>query len=277
MSFHFAQISDTHLSRDKPYFAENFLRVAAAIRARPPDLVVNTGDLALDGSRNASDLVEARRLHEALELPVRYIAGNHDSGEAEDAPVRGLPSLGAQLRSRYLALFGTDFWSLDVPGWRLLAINSQLLASELAASREQFEFVHAAATTAGDRSIAFLGHKPLWHRSRDEVASSSRFVNPEPRQRLLQTLAGITPKLVLSGHVHPYLSHDGEDGCKHVWGPSTGFILSDARQPRYGRKHLGYVKHVLWPDRSHASEFVVVPSLSHLDIDDFPAAYAGLD
>ena len=46
MTFRIAQISDTHLSRDKPLFAESFARVAGHIRAHPPDLVINTGDMA---------------------------------------------------------------------------------------------------------------------------------------------------------------------------------------------------------------------------------------
>ena len=82
MTFRVAQVSDTHLSRDKPFFAANFAAAAAGVAASRPDLVVNTGDLSLDGAGTESDLEEARRLHDALRLPTRFIPGNHDVGES---------------------------------------------------------------------------------------------------------------------------------------------------------------------------------------------------
>src|SRR5262245_47690678 len=80
MTFRLAQISDTHLSRDKPFFVENFMIVASALAASAPDLVVNTGDMSLDGVAEESDLREARALHEVIGLPIRFIPGNHDVG-----------------------------------------------------------------------------------------------------------------------------------------------------------------------------------------------------
>jgi hypothetical protein len=59
----------------------------------------------------------------------------------------------------------------------------------------------------------------------------------------------------------------------HVWAPSTGFVLPDARQPRYGLKQTGYVQHLLEPDGSHQSDLVTVPGLKTLSIADFPGAY----
>ena len=56
MTYRVAQISDTHLSRDKPFFVANFERVAAALVAAAPDLVLNTGDVSLDGAIEEGDL-----------------------------------------------------------------------------------------------------------------------------------------------------------------------------------------------------------------------------
>ena len=86
MTFRIAQISDTHLSRERPFFSGNFARVATHLRADPPDLVINSGDMALDGPSRDSDLAEARSLHDAIGLPCRFIPGNHDCGESQDAP-----------------------------------------------------------------------------------------------------------------------------------------------------------------------------------------------
>ena len=116
MTFRVAQISDSHLSREKPFFVENFNAVAAAVAACAPDLVVNTGDVSLDGATAEGDLAEARRLHEAIGLPTRCIPGNHDVGESHDVPGSTEARISRERRERYLSHFGDDFWLMDVPG-----------------------------------------------------------------------------------------------------------------------------------------------------------------
>src|SRR5262245_60739653 len=117
MTFRLAQISDTHLSARKPFFVENFNIVAAALAASAPDLVLSTGDMSLDGTAEESDLSEARRLHDAIGLPVRYLAGNHDLGESQDVPGSRESLISPASRVRYMRHFGDDFWRLDVSGW----------------------------------------------------------------------------------------------------------------------------------------------------------------
>ena len=58
-----------------------------------------------------------------------------------------------------------------------------------------------------------------------------------------------------------------------MWCPSTGFIIPDARQPRYGEKEVGYIEHRFEPDGAHTSRFVRVPGLRRLDVTDFADAY----
>jgi len=273
MTFCIAQISDTHLSRDKPFFAGNFARVAAQLLAHPPDLVVNSGDMALDGPGREADLAEARRLHDAIGLPCRFIAGNHDLGESQDAPAHpALLPITQERRKRYLEHLGEDFWQIDVPGWRLVGINAQLLGSDLAAAAEQLEFLHDATRGSDGRCIALFMHKPLFHAVPDEDIVGGRFVNPVPRRQLLDVFKARPPALVCSGHVHQYFSNRTQ-ATHHVWAPSTGFILPDARQPVYGVKQVGYVEHRLEADGSHASALVTVPDLPTLSIADFPQAY----
>src|SRR5262249_61431625 len=94
MVFRIAHISDTHLSDNKPYFVANFRKVARHIAQAGADLVLHTGDVSLDGSAPEDDLIAARRLHAATGLPLRFIPGNHDIGESQDAPaVAGPPRL----------------------------------------------------------------------------------------------------------------------------------------------------------------------------------------
>jgi 3',5'-cyclic AMP phosphodiesterase CpdA len=275
MTFRIAQISDTHLSDEKPFFVDNFVRIGEALRADRPDLVLNSGDIALDGASNEGDLAAARALHDGLDLPVRFLPGNHDLGDCQDAPSHGEGAIDAERRARYVAHFGNDWWTLDVPGWRLLGINAQLLASDLAAANAQDAEIAEAAASLGARRLALFLHKPMFDRGAGEIEITGRFVNPVPRHSLLASLGDVAPALVACGHVHQYRSIEAA-GTRHVWGTSTAFVLPDHLQPRYGVKEVGYVEHCLEPDGRHESRLVRVPGLPTLNIADFPGAYGPL-
>lgn len=274
MTFRIAQISDTHLSESKPFFVENFVRIGEALRSAKPDLVLNTGDITLDGASRESDLAAARLLHDALGLPVRFIPGNHDLGDAQDVPSHGEHAIDGERRARYLKHFGPDWWWFDVPGWRVLAINAQLLGSDLAEAVEQDTAIAKAMAGIGLRSLALFLHKPLFDQMADESTITGRFVNPAPRQQLLGRL-GVEPKLVVCGHVHQFRA-TGSGQSSHVWGPSTAFVLPERLQPTYGLKQVGYVEHMLKPDGTHECRMVEVPGAITLRIENFPGAYGSI-
>jgi 3',5'-cyclic-AMP phosphodiesterase len=272
-----AQISDTHLSDDKPFFVENFDRIGEALAASEPDLVLNSGDISLNGVARDSDLAAARRLHDQLGLPVRFLPGNHDLGEAQDAPGYTTgpveAAIDADRRAAYVRNFGPDWWTLDVPGWCLLGLNAQLLGSDLPAAADQDGAIADAAAGLGKRRLALCLHKPLFDRSANETEISGRFVNPAPRHHLFELLGQAMPALVLSGHVHQYRETWPGGDTRHVWGASTAFVIPDRVQPRYGLKETGYVEHRLHADGAHDSEFVRVPGVATYDIANFPEAY----
>jgi 3',5'-cyclic-AMP phosphodiesterase len=277
MTFRIAQISDTHLSDEKPFFVDNFVRIGEALQADRPDLVLNSGDITFDGAasdakRGESDLAAARALHDGLELPMRFLPGNHDIGDCQDAPAHGEGTIDAARRARYLRHFGDDWWSFEVPGWRLLGVNAQLLGSDLSAAQEQDAAIAEAAAGLGPRHLALFLHKPMFDRHVGETEITGRFVNPAPRQRLVALLGGAVPALVACGHVHQYRSAEAA-GTRHIWGTSTAFVLPDRLQPRYGTKEVGYVEHRLEPDGGHDSRLVRVAGVPTLNIADFPGAY----
>ena len=276
MTFRIAQISDTHLSAEKPFFVANFQRVGEALAADRPDLVLNSGDISLNGAEVDEDLAEARRLHDALGLAVRCIPGNHDIGDNQGFDGAHGHPIDAARRTRYRRHFGADWWLMDVPGWRLLAVNAQLFGSDLEAAAEQEEFIAEAATGAGGRQVALFVHKPLFDQAEDEVLVGGRFLNPGPRRRLLTALGPRRPAVVACGHVHQHRARDS-GGTRHVWAPSTAFVIPDARQPRYGLKEVGYVAHDLHADGTYDGRFVTVPGVANLNIADFPAAYGPMD
>jgi 3',5'-cyclic AMP phosphodiesterase CpdA len=76
------QISDTHLSRGKTHFADNWPPLAAWIAAQNPDLVIHTGDVTIDGADIEDDLRYAAELMRRLGVPFRAVPGNHDVGDA---------------------------------------------------------------------------------------------------------------------------------------------------------------------------------------------------
>jgi len=272
MTFRIAQISDTHLSDSKPFFVDNFVRVGEALRESKPDMVLNSGDITLDGASREEDLAAGRVLHDSLGLPVRFLPGNHDLGDSQDSPGHHESPIDAGRHARYRAHFGADWWSFDVPGWRVLGLNAQLLGSDLAAAALQEAAIAEAASDLGERRLALFLHKPLFDRSADENEITGRFINPAPRRRLLDRLGTSTPALVVCGHVHQYRETESA-GARHVWGTSTAFVLPDRIQPRYGIKEVGYVEHTLRPDGTHDSRLVHVPGVATLDIADFPGAY----
>jgi Icc protein len=274
MGFRIVQISDTHLDAGPGYFTAGFRAIAAHVNGARADLVVNSGDMSLDGAANPDDLAAAHRLHDEITAPVRFIPGNHDLGEGTDTPVPpGHPIVSEERRAQYLACFGADHWCLEAGGWRIVAINAQILGSGLACAADQLRFVAETVATAGSIPVALFVHKPLFHVSADEDVVGGRFVNPKPRADLLQAFGGVRPALVASGHVHQFFARRHEV-TEHVWAPSTAFVFGDDKQPRYGTKAPGYVEHVLEADGTHASRFVPVPGVPTLDIADYMHAYA---
>lgn len=237
--------------------------------------MLNSGDISLDGSAKESDLAAARALHDGLDLPLRFLPGNHDLGDSQDSPSHGEGSIDEARRARYVDHFGDDWWTFDVPGWRVLGINAQLLASGLAATGEQEAWIGEAAAGTDGRKLALFLHKPMFDRDAAEGAITGRFVNPVPRRSLLTALGGVTPALVACGHVHQF-RESRVAGAHHVWAPSSAYVIPDHRQPRYGIKDVGYVEHRLEPDGRHESRFVKVPGLPLLNIADFPGAYGAL-
>ena len=57
-------------------------------------------------------------------------------------------------------------------------------------------------------------------------------------ERLLNGPLRSTLRLVVSGHTHQYIDVT-DDGVRHLWIPSTAFIIPDDMQSRIGEKLVG--------------------------------------
>ena len=81
-----AHISDTHLGARCTDFESNFQALLGELARTQPDLMVNTGDLTINGVGEPADHAHARRLHERLVATWRVLPGNHDIGDKPAEP-----------------------------------------------------------------------------------------------------------------------------------------------------------------------------------------------
>jgi 3',5'-cyclic AMP phosphodiesterase CpdA len=249
--FRLTQISDPHLARRLSKLTDNFHRVSEYIDARRPDLVINSGDLAFDGPTNRDDLEFARTLHAALPVPCRYLPGNHDVG---DNPTRVGPPpsqpVTEQDQQAFLSIFGEDRWRFDAAGWCFIGLNSLVMNTGLPSEAEQFDWLASQLSSTGGKPVALFLHKPLFLNSPGDpelAATSIRYVPMPARSRLVEMLGAVDLRLVASGHVHQRRDFTYRH-IRHVWAPSAGFIISDAKQEVIGVKEVGLVEYRFQPD-----------------------------
>jgi 3',5'-cyclic AMP phosphodiesterase CpdA len=249
--FRLTQISDTHLARRLSKLTDNFHRVSEHIDATRPDLVVNSGDLAFDGPTHRDDLEFARTLHDALPAPCRYLPGNHDIGDnpTQVGPPPSQP-VTEQNQQAYLAIFGEDRWRFDAAGWCFIGLNSLVMNTGLAREAEQVDWLASQLASTAGKPVALFLHKPLFLNSPDNpelAATSIRYVPMPARSRLVEMFRTVDLRLVASGHVHQRRDFTFAH-IRHIWAPSAGFIISDARQEVIGLKEVGLVEYHFRPD-----------------------------
>lgn len=230
------QITDTHLSRGKAHFADNWAPLAQWIGAQRPDLVIHTGDVTVDGAGVEDDLVHAAGLLRELGVRFRAVPGNHDVGEAGHLrqPVT------CERLSRWCSHFGEDRWVEDAEGWRLIGFDALILGSGLSEEADQAAWLEAATLAAEGQRIAWFLHKPLFLESPEESDTGYWSVKPEPRARLMALLRRHSVAFVASGHLHK--AHDfRRDGTRYLWAPASSFLVGRVQPSMPGEKRLGAV------------------------------------
>jgi 3',5'-cyclic AMP phosphodiesterase CpdA len=240
MAFRVVQLSDTHLSGERAYGAANFDAAVRAVNADPPDLVVATGDLALDQPDNAGDRAFARERFERLTVPWRALPGNHDIGDDGADPWMGEPVTDAR-RAAWCDAWGPDWWAEDAGDWLLVGVDSLLFGSGLGAEGEQSAWLARVTAGAGERPLAVFLHKPPWVWD-DGAPPDQKTMTALGWQRLREALAGARVRVLACGHLHQFRSCT-LDGWTAVWAPSTCFV-SPGPSPFAGTKQVGAVEYV---------------------------------
>jgi 3',5'-cyclic AMP phosphodiesterase CpdA len=265
--FRLTQISDPHLARRQPKLTENFHRVSEYIDATRPDLVINSGDLAFDGPDHRDDLEFAKTLHDALPVTCRYLPGNHDVGDnpTKASPPPSQPVTEASQQA-FLSIFGEDRWRFEAAGWCFIGLNSLVMNTGLASEAEQFDWLASQLSGINGKPLALFLHKPLYLNAPHDpelAATSIRYIPQPSRARLVEMFDAVDLRLVASGHVHQRRDFTREH-IRHVWAPSSGFIIPDRVQEVIGIKEVGLVEYRFQPD---AFEVRHVRAPGQIDVD----------
>ncbi len=229
-----ALIADTHLSTRSPECVANWHAARRAVGRLGAELTVNLGDITLDGQRQVDELAYASRLMQQWPTEVRCVPGNHDLGDGS-----GETPLDERLLQAYRKHFGPDHWVLRVGHWKLLGINAQLLGTDSAQEAALWGWIEGQARAAADHAhTALFLHRPMLRPRSSELGRKGRYVSRAATERLLEGPLQPTLRLVASGHAHQYLDTT-VDGVRHLWMPSTAFVLPDDMQTRLGEKLVG--------------------------------------
>lgn len=229
-----ALVADSHLSARAPECVANWHAAQRAVQRLGADLTVNLGDITLDAQEHGEELEFAAHLVQQWPTAMRCVPGNHDLGDGS-----GELPLDERLLQAYEAVFGPDRWALQAGCWTLLGINAQLLGTGSAREEALWQWLgaHAEALPDGAQSALFL-HRPMLRLQAGEFTRKGRYVGHAAAERLLDGPLRRSLRLVVSGHTHQYLDVSAR-GVRHLWMPSTAFILPDEMQARIGEKLVG--------------------------------------
>lgn len=240
------QVSDAHLSPRNALFRGNFDLIRRMAEETRPDLVVASGDLSLDGADRDEDLALAAALHGAL--PGRFLAlpGNHDVG----SHARTMPHqpIDATRLSRFQQHLGPGRGVVDLDGWRVVGLNTEVMGTGLEEETHQAAFVAEAVADLGDRRIALFLHKPVFVTEPEDPTFDYWSVPPQARAALAPVFDHPALRLVASGHLH--LHHRFTRGhVAFTWAPPLSFVVSPVDQPGLpGERVCGALLHRLGED-----------------------------
>lgn len=259
------QVSDAHLSPRNGLFRGNFERVREWAEEARPGLVVATGDLSLDGADREEDLEFAAAAHRALPAPLLAVPGNHDVGSHARTMPRQ-PVDDARL-ARFRRHLGDDRWVQDLPGWRLVGLNSEIMGTGHPDEAAQAAFIETAAAEAGDRRIALFLHKPVFVSAIEDPLFDYWSVPPHARASLAPLLRHPGLRLVASGHLHLH-RHFDVGSVSFAWAPPLSFVVHPREQEDLpGERVCGALVHRLHADRAE-TDLVAPDGLETPSLDD---------
>lgn len=197
-------VSDTHMS---PHFRPGHDIWTAVVRYAEktrPDLIIHTGDVIYEDPDSDRDYAFAETQMRRLTTPWRMVPGNHDIGDSEPDPYRGL--ITSERLARYRHHFGEDRWAVSIGGWNLIGLNSQLFDNHLVDEEaDQWLWLEEQINSANGRPVGLFMHKPPSINSLSEDLFVNKSIGRESRERLLNLVEAGEVKLIGSGHLHEHV------------------------------------------------------------------------
>lgn len=224
----FCVFGDTRPDRD-PRRLQITGRIAAAMAAERPEVVLGTGDY-VDG---AATLAATRKQYDSFfkallplqkygRVPLAAAAGNHDlSG--------GMGSLWTQLFSR-------RYYSFDIGKAHFIVLDTEQPRQTGRIEGAQWDWLCRDLTAAQSYPLIFVVlHEPLFPVSVHRGSSLDKY--PKYRDRLHMLFARAKVSAVFAGHEHLY-NHQKRDGVDY-------FITAGAGAPLYASDAAGGFYHYL--------------------------------
>jgi 3',5'-cyclic AMP phosphodiesterase CpdA len=234
------QVSDTHLSETHAYFIDNFDVFVADMETLRPDLIVHTGDISFNGPARPADLAFAARQLARLPCPVLALAGNHDVGEAPRHSRLEQPLTDGRL-SAWRNAVGPLWWREDVGAWRLIGLDTALMASDRREEREQLDFLTESLATHGKRPAMVFLHMPPYYVDPSDERPTTSAIPFEARGRLLEICRHGGVKVIASGHLHIY-RRVKYMGMQIVWAPPIAMVNIEKQWRQWRRwPRPGYI------------------------------------
>lgn len=233
-----AVIADPHIGTKKANFVPNWEAVVAHVNSLDVAFSIVLGDLTLDGANLDDDLIFAKSALAALRQPVLVLPGNHDVG---DVSRESRQPVDESRLARWKQHFGSDRWICDeIPGWRLVGVNSQIFGTGLVEEEEQWETIAAALDPSSGRATVLFTHMPLFLENWDEADRPYWAVLGQARKRLRTLLATSKTSAVISAHVHRMLDLHHDDELRMIWTTASSFLSRDESMPSQpGKEFLG--------------------------------------
>jgi alkaline phosphatase D len=158
---------------------------------------------------------------------------------------------------RFQARLGAGRGLSDLPGWRVIGLNSEVMGTDLPEEAAQAAFIAEAAAGAGARRIALFLHKPVFVTTPEDPTFDYWSVPPHARAALAPLLDHAGLRLVASGHLH--LHHHALRGrVAYAWAPPISFLVRPQDQPGLpGTRRTGALLHHLHED--HVETVLLAP------------------
>lgn len=232
-------VSDPHLRRGERRSEPGWRALQAFVRADPPALVVDTGDLVFDSPEATDDHLFAAACHGELGVDVVLVPGNHDIGDCQPRADGPRDVLGAA----FAALHGPSHWVRHIEDWALVGVNALLFGSGRPAEAAEWRWFEAALQGNQAHPIALFVHKPPFLVHPDEIERSSAVMPEAGRSRFWSLVKRHDVRLIGCGHRHEYRSVLA-DGVLIVWAPTTSALLDETTAPLPAQAHSGLVEYL---------------------------------